>query len=318
MIAVRYDDAASDDQRRAGLYAGDLFLYGATPATRAFCAFARELIEEAFAGHDPEKAQYAIPVEQYAAILGELKPRFIHHVRSKEFVREMLAERGCDLDQTYFDVPRMRSSTSNDYLTSGIAYAWHPHRDTWFSAPVQQVNWWLPIYAMEAGNGMAFHTAYFGRATPNTSETYNYYEWNSKHRRAATDNVKAENRPMPRPIDPIDPTKDVVFVTPVGGVQMFSGAQLHSSVPNMTGKTRFSIDFRTVHIGDIAAGRGAANVDAACTGTSIRDFLRASDFSPMPEEIVRLFDDGTQALGDELVYQENLRSAEDARRLQAE
>jgi hypothetical protein len=53
-----------------------------------------------------------------------------------------------------------------------------------------------------------------------------------------------------------------------------------------------------VHIGDIEAGRSAPNVDVNCTGSSIRDFIRASDLSPMPEQIVELFNDGTEARGD--------------------
>jgi hypothetical protein len=35
-----------------------------------------------------------------------------------------------------------------------------------------------------------------------------------------------------------------------------------------------------------------------CTGSSIRDFIRASDLSPMPERVVELFNDGTEARGD--------------------
>jgi hypothetical protein len=93
----------------------------------------------------------------------------------------------------------------------------------------------------------------------------------------------------------------LVFLPSVGGLIEFSGQHLHSSVPNCSGRTRVSIDFRTVHIGDIALGRAAPNVDARCTGSSIRDFIRASDFSPIPEDIVRMFDDGTEDRGD-LVY----------------
>ena len=84
-------------------------------------------------------------------------------------------------------------------------------------------------------------------------------------------------------------------VCPVGGVIVFSGAQLHSSVPNNSGKTRFSIDFRTVHLDDLTAKAGAPNIDSHCTGTSVRDFLRASDLSRVPEEIVLLHDDDTAA-----------------------
>src|SRR6185436_4904975 len=130
-----------DDERRARLYRGELFVYSPTPSSRRFVELAAELCSEAFRPLDPETAQFQLPVERYAAILGELKPRFIHHAESRRLLTGVLAELGCALDQTYFDVPRMRSSTSDSYLTTGIAYAWHPHRDTWYSAPPCQLNW---------------------------------------------------------------------------------------------------------------------------------------------------------------------------------
>jgi hypothetical protein len=91
------------------------------------------------------------------------------------------------------------------------------------------------------------------------------------------------------------------FICPVGGIVLFSGAQMHSSVPNTSGVTRFSIDFRTVHLDDAAEKRGAPNIDSACTGTVMRDYIRCTDLSRMPEEVIALYDDGTEIDG-ELVY----------------
>ena len=135
-----------------------------------------------------------------STVLADLKPRFIHHPRSKELLRDVLQEQGCDLESTYFDVPRLRTSTSGGYLTSGLAYAWHPHRDTWYSAPMGQLNYWMPVYPIEAGNAMAFHPHYFDVAVPNSSADYNYYEWNTKYRAAASSNVEKDTRPLPGPI----------------------------------------------------------------------------------------------------------------------
>jgi hypothetical protein len=309
MALVHFNPEFVDDTRRRQVYAGAIVVTAPTPATTAFCEFTRGLIEEAFHGLDPERAQRHMSVERYAEILSTLKPRFIHHPRSKEYLRAILTERGCDPEATYFDVPRLRTSTSDGYLTSGIAYAWHPHRDTWYSAPMQQLNFWMPVYDIEPGNAMAFHPEYFDVAVPNSSATYNYYEWNAKHRPAAAQNINGDTRPLPGPTEAIDIDHPLVLVTPVGGLIEFSGQHLHSSVPNNTGKTRFSIDFRTVHAADIQAGTAAPNVDAHCTGSSIRDFIRAADFSPLPDEIVRLFDDGTEDRGD-LLYVENSRDRE--------
>jgi hypothetical protein len=65
---------------------------------------------------------------------------------------------------------------------------------------------------------------------------------------------------------------------------------LHSTVPNTAGRARFSIDFRTVHLHDVAARNGAPNIDSACTGTTLRDFVCAADLSRMPEELVLPYD----------------------------
>jgi len=74
-------------------------------------------------------------VDPFAKILDDLKPRFIHHPECKLLLPELLWKLGYDLDETSFDVPRLRTSTSNDFLGTGISYAFHPHRDTWYSAP---------------------------------------------------------------------------------------------------------------------------------------------------------------------------------------
>ena len=84
----------------------------------------------------------------------------------------------------------MRSAYPSHFLTSGIAYAFHPHRDTWYSAPMCQLNWWLPIYPIEPDNAMGFYPRYFSEAIANSSQTYNYYEWNANNRASAAQHVK--------------------------------------------------------------------------------------------------------------------------------
>jgi hypothetical protein len=81
-----------------------------------------------------------------------------------------------------------------------------------------------------------------------------------------------------------------VVLPPPGGVLLFSGAQLHRSIPNTSGRSRFSVDFRTVDVADLRAGRGAPLVDVYCTGTAIRDFRNVADDGPFSEAtVVELF-----------------------------
>jgi hypothetical protein len=292
MHSLLVDPAIVDADRRRQLYEGQLLVYSPTPSSLALVALARELISDAFGSLDPETAQHQLPVERYAAILADLKPTFIHHPRSKEGIRGLLGDLGCDLDRTYFDVPRMRTATSDDYLSTGIAYAFHPHRDTWYSAPLCQLNWWIPVFEIESGRAMAFHPRYWSTPVRNSSHNYNYAEWNRTSRFNAAGHIKRDTRVQPRPEEPMELDSELRVITPVGGVLMFSAAHMHSTVPNQTGRTRFSIDFRTVHLDDVRALRGAANVDSSCTGTSLGDFLRASDLSCLEPDLVALYEPG--------------------------
>jgi len=58
----------------------------------AFCQFARGLIEEAFGNLDPAIAQHSLPVEEYATVLGKLKPAFIHHPESKRHIQQIFRD----------------------------------------------------------------------------------------------------------------------------------------------------------------------------------------------------------------------------------
>ena len=290
MHTVYFDSTASDEARRQRLYQGQLFAFSPRPSTTALVEHARRMIEEAFDGIDPLMAQYHMPVERYVEICAPLKPRFIHHPETRHLIRNILQEFECDLSDICQDVPRLRMVTSDGYLTSGVGYAHHPHRDTWYAAPLCQLNWWLPIYPIETENSMAFHPAYWSRAVQNGSSEFNYYEWNSSGRKDAAQHVRADTRKQPKSLEPVELDPQVRLVTQPGGVVLFSAAQMHSTVPNTTGRARYSIDFRTISFSDVLEGRGAPNVDSHPRGTSLRDFVRADDATRIPEEVAAKYD----------------------------
>lgn len=292
MNTVFFDSPVSDELRRKDLYNGQLFVFSPTPGSLALVEVARKMINDAFGSLDPITAQYHMPVEEYAKILADLKPAFIHHPDSKKCIQQLLKEMGCDLEKTYFDVPRMRTATSDEYLTSGIAYAFHPHRDTWYSAPSTQLNWWMPIFDIESGNCMAFHPRYWKEPVKNGSREYNYAEWNKTSRQNAAQHIKTDTRKQPHADDPIELDPQIRLVTKPGGIIMFSGAQMHSTVPNQTGKIRYSIDFRTVHLDDVEQFGGAPNIDSECTGTTMGDYLRGSDLTHVTEELALRYEPG--------------------------
>jgi hypothetical protein len=287
-----FDSDLSDQARREELYNGRLFVFSPRPSTIALCDFARGMIEDAFHGQDPRTAQYSMPVEEFVAICAPLKPAFIHHPETLKLLKNVVEELGCDLNDTYIDVPRLRMVTHGGYLTSGVGYAHHPHRDTWYSAPMSQLNWWLPIYPFGSDSSMAFHPRYWSRSIKNGSGNFNYYQWNKDGRKNAAMHVKSDTRVQPHAEEVLeDLAPEIRCVCPAGGIVLFSAAQLHSTVPNTSGVTRYSLDFRTVSLGDLMSSKGASNIDSAPTGTSLRDFRRASDLLEIGDDVVRIYDE---------------------------
>ena len=140
---------------------------------------------------------------------------------------------------------------------------------------------------------MAFHPQYWDHAVSNGSADFNYYEWNSTSRANAAQHIKSDTRPQPKPLEPIQLDPQVRLVTEPGGCILFSAAQLHSTVPNTSGHTRFSIDFRTVHLKDLQNRIAAPNIDSEPLGTSLRDFMRGSDLTPLPDDIIAMYDNAS-------------------------
>ena len=61
---------------------------------------------------------------------------------------------------------------------------------------------------------MSFYPEYFGKAVENSSEIYNYYEWNTKNRASAAQHVKADTREQPKLTQPIE-GRDLVLGHPL-------------------------------------------------------------------------------------------------------
>jgi hypothetical protein len=282
MVNLYFNHQLNDRERRERIFAGDLLLYSRGPTTASLADHAIAMICEAFEPHEPEKAQYGLSVEEFVHRAGPLKTRFTNHIHTKELIRDLLCELGCDLDDTYFDVPRLRIAPSGGYLTSGVSYAYKAHRDIWYSSPTAQVNWWMPVFAVTSERAMSFYGDYWTKPLANSSADFDYGEWCRVGRNMALSQLKDDTRKHPLPVHRPDPASELRICGTKGDVIMFSASHLHETAANNSLATRFSIDFRTVALSDLASKRGGPNLDSRATGSTLGDFLRATDFAPFP------------------------------------
>jgi hypothetical protein len=296
MVNVHIDPTFDDAERRRRLYGGDVLVYTDGPEVAAFAAYTREMITELFAPHDPISIQTVYSPEELADILIEFKPRWIHDPRSMEHVRSIARALGCEPEKIHADVPKLRTAFPQGGLSTGIAYAFQAHRDTWYAAPKAQLNWWMPVWPVAENNIMEFYPHGFGAQVENNSGDYDYYVANTWRGNIKDFSGGKDARVHPAPVHGIGPNDTrLTVVPPLGGIMMFSGDQLHASIPNTSGVTRYSIDFRTVHVDDVHAGIGAPVADVACTGTAMRDFKRLTDGAAFTEDEVAPYDSESAA-----------------------
>ncbi len=298
-MTVFIDPDVTAPRLRQGIYDGDVIILTKLTSVRDFVDYTREQLADLFRPYDPEHAHEYIDKVQMAQLLGSWKPQFIHSPRSKELVGRVIRETGFSAQGTHYDVPKPRTSFPVGHLTTGIAYAFPWHRDVWYSAPAQQINWWLPVLNVRENNAMRFDPEKFDQAVTNSSREFDYYQINDARLKTASQ-TSGEQQARPAALR-YTPSHDLTLVPPPGAVMLFSGAHLHASIPNTSDGARFSVDFRTVDVADLNQGRGAPLVDTSCTGTAIRDFRRVADDAPFDEDVVtRLF--GSPPPGSTLVF----------------
>ena len=283
-MTIFIDPDLPADGLRQALYSGNLVVLTRLRAVADFVEYTRDQLAELFRPHDPEHAHEHFDPAEMAKLLGYWKPRFIHADKSKSLVCEIATKAGLPAEYTHYDLPKPRTSFPMGHLTTGVAFAFPWHRDVWYSAPAQQLNWWLPVFAARENNSMSFDLPRFDQAVPNSSGTFDYYQNNAKRLTTATQ-VTKEVQARPGALDH-KPVHELVVLPAPGEVLLFSGAQLHTSIPNTSGRARYSVDFRTVDARDLLAGRGAPLVDVDCTGTAIRDFHNVASGSAFDEQLV--------------------------------
>lgn len=256
-----------DPEIREKVYGGHLLIFKRLGAMQRLCSFADGLIRDSFDTERPLKAQFEMDEEEYLHRAEELQRRFLREEQSRTLLGEALAEAGVNVRETFWDRPLLRTAPhgggSEGHQTAALGF----HRDTWSSNVYSQINWWAPIYPIDAGRTVAFYPEHWQKPLKNTS-----VEWDLEELRAG------KNLPtVPEPIEKVDTASEVRVVPEPGDLMCFSGAHLHASVPNDAGVARFSVEVRSANAGDEARGHGAPNLDGSAPHVALSWFRRMED-----------------------------------------
>lgn len=273
----RSDVPSNNEEFREALYEGEVFLLEGTEASHALV---REVVtgmeEELGEGGSPREAQFRLSEEEFFARCGRLRKRFYTQEPFFEAVREVMASLGFSVQEHAFDPIRLRIVTHEGFRDPKAAPVYYAHRDTWYANPQALITWWIPLHDVSEEETFVFFPDYFRQAVHNDSEVFDYDAWVRRDRKLKIGWQDPNSGREARYPELLEEPKGTTwrFSCGAGQILLFAGGHLHQTLPNTTGRTRFSMDFRAVHLGDHAAGRGAPNVDNRSRGLSLVDYVQ--------------------------------------------
>lgn len=286
MTAVILHSGAMDDRARGRvIFGGDVILFKGIAALEALRETSAGLVRAALGDDEPMTAHRRIARDDYALKVAGLQMRHRKDEAIRAAWKHVLAEAGCALDALYWDWCHLRALPPGTNNAARATRPLGPHRDTWCSNLYAQVNWWVTLFPITAERAMVIFPGYWTRPIRNDSAAWDLEEMRARRR---PDPVEARARPrkddypvLPVPLEPVDDADQLRLVIEPDDLLCFSGSHLHASVPNATDEARFSLELRTIWRDDIAAGRGAPNVDGAAPHVAWTWFKAVSDGSPL-------------------------------------
>lgn len=270
MLQARETADADNAAFRDAIYSGGIFHLRATPASLRLCATVNAAISAALGGADAPTIHDALDYTALSAKMLPLRSALAGDPGYVEALRDVMASAGFDPAAQAVDPLRLRSVMHNGHLSPGSEKAYALHRDTWYGNPQAQVNWWLPLQDVTADQSFAFYPEVFETPLENSSAGFDYAQLVGKAGWQGTKGGSYANYPAAR-AGAVTPRTG--FAARKGDIILFSAAQLHGTCRNASGRTRWSLDFRSVHLADHAAGRGAPNADNGSRPDALASYL---------------------------------------------
>jgi hypothetical protein len=258
------------------LYGGDLFLLPPTAASLRLVDEVRDLLSERL-GSDPRKVHERLSNDEIFTRVGELRRIFFLERRFHDGVRAAMEAVGVDPERCAFDPIRIRVVLHDGHQNPASRAVYYPHRDTWYAHPRSVIAFWIPLDDLEEEETFVFYPERLREVIPNDSERFDYDTWVKQGwglKIGWQDRKDGERAHYPGTLGQPDPGPALGFSCRRGENLLFAGAHYHRTLPQSTGRTRFSLDFRFVDLDDLAHDRGAPSVDSRCTGSAVVDYVR--------------------------------------------
>jgi hypothetical protein len=283
-----YDDfsnGSDTEPLHVRLYAGAIARFRDLGPMRELVVFTRDFLETRLAPHPPVESHRHFEPKMLAEVYARLRREFARTAEARRLWRAVFEAAGLEPDLTARDRLILRFQPPHlpdrERPSARSTAALRFHRDTWGTNLYAQINWWAPVYPLDAGRTMALFPDLFARPLANSSAEFDISDV-IRRNREAPETVK-DGDLIPHLLDALDSSQGIPVLIAPGEIIAFSAQHAHATVQNLTDSTRISLETRTLRIPDYRAGRGACNVDGRARWMTPGMFRRLSDDKPLTE-----------------------------------
>jgi hypothetical protein len=262
------------------LFAGAVFHWPANAASQQLVKDAWMLIDGELGdggGGSAREAQFRLSDGEFFDRVGRLRRAIYTAPHFHAAVGRVVRACGFATNHMAFDPIRLRVISHRGHENPKAAPIYYAHRDTWYAHSQAELTWWVPLHDVMVEETFVFYPDWFDRTVPNNSEEFDYVAWTQHGPGLRIGWQQADAGRMyayPGQVGAFDPGRTIGFAASKGDLIVFAGAHFHQTRKNGTGRTRFSLDFRTVDLDDHDRGGGAPNVDNRSTGSALVDYVR--------------------------------------------
>ena len=250
-----FDDWRPDvppERLSRALFDGALIRFCGLEPIERLARRARTLVEEIFETADPARAEAHMTPADFRQAAVRARKAVEQDAEVDQCWRASLAAIGHRSETCWLDRIKLRVVPSRKETHGRVIRPLPPHRDTWGSGIMAQINWWLPLYSLAAGRTMLLWPRLFRQPIGNDSAEWDYD--------ALMLGDRQDYPLLPVATETPDEPGLPVLIEP-GSLLAFSAAHVHASTAAGSDLCRFSIDTRSAWVDDVRAGRGAPNVD---------------------------------------------------------
>lgn len=262
---------------RQQVFDGTVFLKPADAASQSLVARVISLMQEHLGLADIRTAHLHLTAEEMFSRIGALRRIVYLDAEFHQRVRDVVAECGLDPNRVAFDPIRLRVVQPGGHRNPLAAPVYYPHRDTWYAHSQSMIVWWVPLHDLEPKETFVFYPDQLNQPVANDSEIFDYADWIKDGPALKIGWQKRDSgitAKYPGSLEQTMPAHAEGFSCRAGEHLIFSGAHYHKTLPHDLERTRYSLDFRVVHLDDAAAGRGAPNADNRSRGSTLPDYVQ--------------------------------------------